>query len=79
MVRSREKGESSKSKTKNKGKAKVEKVDAIGVKRSRHEESSQGMEKGESSREPTRTQCAIGIFDFGMGESFNAYDLVHDV
>ena len=53
-TRSWEKGESSKAKDQEKEKAKMEEVDAMGVKRARQEEPSQGKEKGESSRKPTR-------------------------
>ena len=52
--RSKEKGDRSKVKEKEKGKAKMEKVDMMGVKRAKHKEPSQGKEKGESNRRPTR-------------------------
>ena len=39
---------------KEKGKAKMNEVDDMGVKRDKHEESFQGKEKGESSRNITK-------------------------
>ena len=50
LIGSKKKWESSKAKKKEKGKAKMEEVDAMGVKRARQEEPSQGKEKGESTR-----------------------------
>ena len=78
-ARSRGKGDSIQAKTNDKGKSKVEKVDAMGVKKAKHDKSSQ-EKKGESNRQSTRpTGKKIGISKFAMGESSNPYDLLHDV
>ena len=79
MTRPRGKGKLSKAKTKNKGKANVEEVHAMGVKRATHEESSQGKEKMESNKNPTKPWHKIEISSFDMEKSFNPYDLVHNV
>ena len=47
----------------------MEDVDAMGVKRARQEETSQGKEKRESSKKPTKPQCKIGIFVFTISSS----------
>ena len=49
------------------------------VKIYRHEEPSQGKEKGESIRNHTKPPSKVGIFDFAMRESFDPYDLVQNL
>ena len=54
-------------------------VDAMGEKRDKHEDSSQGKENKESIRKPTNPQCKIWISTLAIQESSTPYGLVHDV